>query len=403
MRQEGQAPIARLQLPPEIEAKIATRKRLTNREKKIINEVERNKYKTMLQDGFDEVSNNREAIQMRNYKLRNKKRKGLLRKRQASLAEVLFPGVAPDEYLYGEIVPVFADLVESRKNPVPYEFYDLPFCQGPSDSQVSKKLIGRKNLGSALQGHDIKLSPFQLRTKIPMPCTPVCAVSMDTKTIRWMQKLVKAQYRVQLTLDRLPVLMRSKEHNFAMRGYPIGFQTPKSYDNVETGDFFLFNHLKFIVTYHEKPGEFENTRITGFDVHPVSIEHNIPNGEVHARIQTETCNDRESFDNDPESYMALKGDSRDTLRVMYSYEVEWVPSDLEWADRWDVYIVGAPDDDLHYFSIVNSLMIVLFLTGAIGTIMIRTLRKDISLYNEMDGIDDAEETGWKLVCRFPFP
>lgn len=43
-------------------------------------------------------------------------------------------------------------------------------------------------------------------------------------------------------------------------------------------------------------------------------------------------------------------------------------------------------------------MIVLFLTGAIATIMIRTLRKDISAYNEMALLEDgAEETGWKLV------
>ena len=43
-------------------------------------------------------------------------------------------------------------------------------------------------------------------------------------------------------------------------------------------------------------------------------------------------------------------------------------------------------------------MIVLFLTGAIATIMVRTLRKDISAYNEMAVLDDgSEETGWKLV------
>ena len=40
----------------------------------------------------------------------------------------------------------------------------------------------------------------------------------------------------------------------------------------------------------------------------------------------------------------------------------------------------------------------LFLTGAIATIMIRTLHKDIAVYNELDTLEDgAEETGWKLV------
>lgn len=71
---------------------------------------------------------------------------------------------------------------------------------------------------------------------------------------------------------------------------------------------------------------------------------------------------------------------------------------MAWADRWDVYLIGSPDDDIHYFAIVNSLMVVLFLTGAIATIMIRTLRKDISGYNEMQTLEEAqEETGWKLV------
>jgi hypothetical protein len=36
---------------------------------------------------------------------------------------------------------------------------------------------------------------------------------MDAKTVRWMRKLVEAQYRVQLMLDRLPVLMSNKEYN----------------------------------------------------------------------------------------------------------------------------------------------------------------------------------------------
>ncbi len=59
---------------------------------------------------------------------------------------------------------------------------------------------------------------------------------------------------------------------------------------------------------------------------------------------------------------------------------------------------GNPDDEIHYFSIVNSLMIVLFLTGVVAMIMLRTLRKDISSYNEMQTLEEAqEESGWKLV------
>jgi transmembrane 9 superfamily protein 2/4 len=55
------------------------------------------------------------------------------------------------------------------------------------------------------------------------------------------------------------------------------------------------------------------------------------------------------------------------------------------------------DDQIHWFSIVNSVMIVLFLSGMVAMIMMRTLRSDIAKYNQLDQDDAAEETGWKLV------
>lgn len=48
--------------------------------------------------------------------------------------------------------------------------------------------------------------------------------------------------------------------------------------------------------------------------------------------------------------------------VIWSYDVRWVDSDIKWTSRWDLYLKGNPDDQIHWFSIVNSLIIVLFLT-----------------------------------------
>ena len=72
-------------------------------------------------------------------------------------------------------------------------------------------------------------------------------------------------------------------------------------------------------------------------------------------------------------------------------------SDVKWASRWDTYLLMS-DDQIHWFSIVNSLMIVLFLSGMVAMIMLRTLYRDISKYNELETQEEAqEETGWKLV------
>jgi transmembrane 9 superfamily protein 2/4 len=46
---------------------------------------------------------------------------------------------------------------------------------------------------------------------------------------------------------------------------------------------------------------------------------------------------------------------------------------VTWARRWDVYLHANPDDEIHVFSIINSLMIVLFLSAVVAMIMMRTL------------------------------
>ena len=77
------------------------------------------------------------------------------------------------------------------------------------------------------------------------------------------------------------------------------------------------------------------------------------------------------------------------------------PSPIRWASRWDTYLSMA-DDQIHWFSIVNSLMIVLFLSGMVAMIMMRTLHRDISQYNQLETAEEAqEETGWKLVRSAP--
>lgn len=58
------------------------------------------------------------------------------------------------------------------------------------------------------------------------------------------------------------------------------------------------------------------------------------------------------------------------------------------------------DSQVHWFSIVNSLLIVLFLTAMIAMILIRNLHRDILRYNRVptdeEKAEEREETGWKV-------
>lgn len=322
--------------------KLEQNKRLNRGEKKEVAKAELQTYKDLRRKGVDEISNTAEAAMLRNYRLRNKKRKGLIRKKEASLAQILFPGVSPEEYMPGERIWIYADLVESKKTQVPYEFYDLPGCPVPTETKLGRKIRQRKNLGARLQGHDMKPAPFDLVTGQNKPCTPMCLVRLEGKKLRWMRKIIERQYRVQLQLDSLPVLMRSKELNYAVRGYPVGFRSPPTGGKVgknSKADLFLYNHLKFAITYHEDPNLFEGYRITGFDVHPVSITHEIPtSGAVTESTQLSTCSGM-GVENDPSRYLSLSFKDGNSVDVVYSYDVQWIENDLNWAGMFQAKIL----------------------------------------------------------------
>jgi len=87
---------------------------------------------------------------------------------------------------------------------------------------------------------------------------------------------------------------------------------------------------------------------------------------------------------------------QETQLVIWTYSVDWQSSPIPWSSRWDTYLMMT-DDQIHWYSIINSLMIVLFLTGMVAMIMMRTLKRDILNYREKESSDDPDETGWKLV------
>ena len=49
-------------------------------------------------------------------------------------------------------------------------------------------------------------------------------------------------------------------------------------------------------------------------------------------------------------------------KVLFTYEVNWVRSDVRWASRWDTYLAMS-DVQIHWFSIVNSVVVIFFLAG----------------------------------------
>ena len=256
-----------------------------------------------------------------------------------------------------------------------------------------------ENLGEVLSGDRIENSMYQLRMKKVDYCRVLCRRTYADDDMALFREKIDHEYRVNWIIDNLPAAIRvyDDEDPTAVhydRGYPLGLIA----EDPRPGNgklFYIYNHIRFTIKYHEDPASFVGARVVGFEVEPFSVKHQYkswPEG-AGAAPKLDTCNDAKLVEHTMEPQSV-----NEAGEIVWSYDVTWETSNIKWASRWDVFFNSAPDDHIHWFSIINSLMIVLFLTGMVAMIMMRTLHKDIAKYNEEQTAEEAqEETGWKLV------
>ncbi|KAH0861117.1 hypothetical protein HID58_089378 [Brassica napus] len=296
------------------------------------------------------------------------------------------PGVAPQDFEKGDELKVKVNKLTSIKTQLPYSYYSLPFCQ-------PKKIVdSTENLGEVLRGDRIENAPYSFKMREAQMCNILCRVTLDAKTAKAFKEKIDDEYRVNMILDNLPLVVpieRVDQGSPAVvyqLGYHVGLKG--QYEGSKEQKFFMHNHLAFTVRYH-RDVETDAARIVGFEVKPYSVKHEY-DGEWSEKTRLTTC--------DPHKKRLVVSSStpqevEQKKEIIFTYD----ESEVKWASRWDAYLL-MNDNQIHWFSIVNSLMIVLFLSGMVAMIMLRTLYRDISRYNELETQEEAqEETGWKLV------
>ncbi|PQP99208.1 transmembrane 9 superfamily member 10 [Prunus yedoensis var. nudiflora] len=299
------------------------------------------------------------------------------------------PGVAPQDFQNGDPLNPKVNKVTSTKTQLPYSYYSLPYCR------PEHIVDSAENLGEVLRGDRIENSPYEFKMREPQMCNVVCHVTLNAKTAKEFKEKIDDEYRVNMILDNLPLVVPvprpDQENSFVYQhGFHVGLRG--QYAGNKDEKHFINNHLTFTVKYHKDPMT-ESARIVGFEVKPFSVKHEYE-GEWSKKTRLTTC--------DPHAKRTVTSSEspqevEDKKEIIFTYDVEFQESDVKWASRWDTYLLMA-DDQIHWFSIVNSLMIVLFLSGMVAMIMLRTLYRDISKYNQLETQEEAqEETGWKLV------
>jgi len=293
------------------------------------------------------------------------------------------PGVAPIEYAENARVELKVNKLTSAKTQLPYGYYVLPYCR-PVEVVESVE-----NLGEILVGDMIENSPYEIQMLRNLSCKVLCKVQLSIEKKDQFRTMIDDEYLVNWIVDNLPAATRytlgrlgpdgNSEYSY-INGFPVGIE--------KNGHYYVHNHVRLLISYHTQTGEYAGYRVVGFEVEPSSMTQAV-----------------RADPNEPKGFQALCQDGAASPlfdldlhdEIVFTYDVQWAYSEHRWVSRWDNYL-KMTGGQIHWFSILNSLMIMLFLSGMVAMILLRTLYRDITRYNELTTAEEAaEETGWKLV------
>lgn len=221
-----------------------------------------------------------------------------------------------------------------------YEYFRLPFCKGPKESKIDRH---HENLGDALQGVELKFSGLEIKFKENINPQKYCEVEVNQVKHDAFAYAIKNHYWYQMYLDDLPI--------WGIVG-----------EIEEKGnELYMWTHKKLEIGYN-------GNQIVDINLTSMKKKQLMPNSNIQ-----------------------------------FTYEVQWKSSDISFRDRYEKYLDPKFfQHRIHWFSVFNSFMMVIFLVGLVSMILMRTLRKDYARYSKDDDLDDMErdlgdEYGWKQI------
>lgn len=314
------------------------------------------------------------------------------------------PGVHPQTFMRDEDVPLKVNSMTSIHTQLPKEYYKLPFCAPENGPKLASE-----NLGEFLTGSRIQSSPYVLNMLVPKFCQILCQTEpLSKKEAIKLTVHIKFQYHNNWIIDNMPSANIGTETGMKQRHYAGGF--PIGFEDAENEKVYVNNHVNIVVDYHQVEEGVEGYRVVGFGVEPFSVKHRFASDFQWDGKSNDGYQKSLSSCSPPGKYMSHADilefqRVRPGEKILYTYDVQWRPSDVRWASRWDIYM---SEDHLvpaqvHWYSIVNSVLVVVFLSCLVLSILVRNLRKDIMTYNEIaemtdeEKLEEMDESGWKLV------
>ncbi|KAK3184860.1 hypothetical protein Dsin_032146 [Dipteronia sinensis] len=260
---------------------------------------------------------------------------------------LLSPSLASEsdhKYQQDDPVTLWVNKVGPYNNPQEtYNYYSLPFCH-PSGNPAHKW----GGLGEVLGGNELIDSSIDIKFGKNVDKVTICQLELDEARVKHFKDAIENSYWFEFFMDDLPLW-----------GFVGDLHPDKNSDN---GKHVLYTHKNIIVKYNKD--QIIHVNLTQESPKPLEVGRTID----------------------------------------MTYSVKWISTNVTFARRFDVYL-DYPffEHQIHWFSIFNSFMMVIFLTGLVSMILMRTLRNDYAKYaREDDDLetlerDVSEESGWKLV------
>lgn len=271
-----------------------------------------------------------------------------------------------------------------------YEYYTLPYC-APDTKHHPKNEGGRHNewkvqsIGEYLGGHALRHSGHDITFDMKDQSEGCTTKPLTDEDVLKFSTAIQHRWFYQMYLDDLPV--------WGMVGEMLPTETEHASLKVgEKDDVDRLEHLSDIseVSANMHPYVYTTRNLL--------IKYN-----ADQIVQVDLTSD-------PKSLMKVaKGEA-----LNFMLHVQWEPTTDQFHSRFDRYL----DHEffkhpIHWFSVFNSFMMVLFLMGLVALILLRTLKKDYARYGlvadmeegegEVDEEgkplkgDHAEDAGWKQV------
>ncbi|XP_030658538.1 transmembrane 9 superfamily member 1 isoform X2 [Nomascus leucogenys] len=274
------------------------------------------------------------------------------------------PGVeGVTHYKAGDPVILYVNKVGPYHNPQEtYHYYQLPVC---CPEKIRHKSL---SLGEVLDGDRMAESLYEIRFRENVEKRILCHMQLSSAQVEQLRQAIEELYYFEFVVDDLPIrgfVGYMEESGFLPHSHKIG----------------LWTHLDFHLEFHGDRIIFANVSVR--DVKPHSLD-------------------------------GLRPD--EFLGLTHTYSVRWSETSVERRSdrrRGDDSGFFPRTLEIHWLSIINSMVLVFLLVGFVAVILMRVLRNDLARYNLDEettsagsGDDfDQGDNGWKIihtdVFRFP--